>query len=156
MNPTFHISYVYHSHTGLGIGRNIGINNSRGRYITFLDDDDEYLHDHLEIRKKILKHNPEIDLLHGGVKIIGDEYVPDRYNLRQRIHLSECVIGGTFFIKKSIFDIVGGFGSDNFGDDTDFFEKVKNAGFKINKINNPTYVYYRNGPSITTNFKIES
>src|SRR6056297_3803158 len=46
--------------------RNIGINNSTGKYITFLDDDDEYLPEKIE--KQVLKfNNNNIGLVYTGV-----------------------------------------------------------------------------------------
>ncbi|MBW2251581.1 MAG: glycosyltransferase family 2 protein [Deltaproteobacteria bacterium] len=43
------INYIKQKNKGLAGARNTGIENARGSYITWLDDDDQYLPDHLEI-----------------------------------------------------------------------------------------------------------
>lgn len=95
--------FLYYRQTSQGCvaAKNAGIWLSAGKYITFLDSDDEYNPDHLSARKHILLQHPDTDILHGGISIIGSPYVPDRYDIKKMIHLDDCVIGGTFFIKKN-------------------------------------------------------
>ena len=124
-------NYYKIEHSGHFRAKEVGIEKSNGIYFTFLDSDDEYLPEHLSIRKEILLKNNDIDLLHGGVKIIGNHYVPDFYNPGKMIHLKECVIGGTFFIRREAYNKIGNFSKKKFGDDKDFFDKAKNFGFKI-------------------------
>ncbi len=128
---------------GTSKARDLGCSMASGRYITFLDSDDEYAPSHLEERLTILSTNPAIELLHGGVEIIGDPYVADKFDPSKKIHLSECVIGGTFFIRRDLWKRTGGFGSVDYGDDTDFFAKAKTAGALIVTTDLPTYKYYR-------------
>lgn len=137
------IRYTFHRNRGLSNARNVGILMASGVYVTFLDSDDEYAPEHLDIRKRALLQNPELDLLHGGVKIIGSEYVPDKFNPEKMIHLHDCVIGGTFFLKKESALRVDGFSYTLYGDDNMFFNKAKKLGFKIGKIDAPTYIYHR-------------
>jgi hypothetical protein len=42
--------------------------------------------------------NSSVEFLYAGAKIIGNQYVPDRFNYAKRINLNKCIIGGTFFI----------------------------------------------------------
>ncbi|MBX3044507.1 MAG: glycosyltransferase [Candidatus Kapabacteria bacterium] len=136
--------YLYHSNRKQALSKNAGMLAASGIYITFLDSDDEYEIKHLELRKRILCQNPEVELLHGGVRIIGNEYVPDMNNPNKMIHLSDCVIGGTFFVYKNSALAIGGFNDVVYGDDTVFFEKAVKNGRTIAKINYPTYIYHRN------------
>ncbi len=142
-NQDSRIRYMYHSNRGVGSSKNAGIIASNGIYITFLDSDDTYKNNHLEIRRSALISNQNIDLLHGGVNIIGNEYVPDVDNPNKQIHLSECAIGGTFFFKKKSALEVGGFPNQRFGDDSIFYRKFVDAGKIIGKIENETYIYNR-------------
>jgi glycosyltransferase involved in cell wall biosynthesis len=137
------IKYIYQTNQKQAIAKNNGIRNSLGKYITFLDSDDLYLENHLFSRYNLLKKEV-IELLHGGVKVIGEEYVPSIYDLNSKIHLSKCIIGGTFFIKKSVFDKVGLIDDISYGDDTSFFNKCLKNNLIIGKTNIKTYIYNRN------------
>ena len=87
----------------LAYSRNRGIYLSAGEYITFLDSDDEYEPDHISDRINYMNSHPNVDFIHGGVKIIGDEFVRDKDNPYCFIHLSECTIGATFFGRGDVF-----------------------------------------------------
>jgi len=135
--------YVYHSNRKQSLSKNAGILASSGIFVTFLDSDDEYDTEHLAIRQKILFQNPEVELLHGGVKIIGNEFVPDKDNPNELIHIYDCIIGGTFFINKYSAVNLGGFPLTDYGDDTDFFDLAVKSELVIAKIDHPSYIYYR-------------
>jgi glycosyltransferase involved in cell wall biosynthesis len=130
--------------------RNIGIRNSSGIYVTFLDSDDEYSVDHLQKRFEFMKGHPDIDLIHGGVKIIGENYVPDKYNPSKLIHLSQCTIGATFFGKRQVFEILKGFININYSEDSEFLDRAKN-NFIVRKVDFPTYIYHHETPGSITN-----
>lgn len=144
------IKVIHQNHKRLPEARNNGIKNSNGNLITFLDSDDEFTKDHLELRVNYLNQNPGIDLLHGGVKIIGNEFVPDKENPQKLIPLSQCIIGATFFGKRMVFMETGGFRDIPYSEDSEFLERVQKL-FKVEKVNYPTYIYYRDTPDSITN-----
>lgn len=135
--------YVYHENQGAGFSKNRGLMIAEGNFVTFLDSDDEYLKDHLSSRKEILLSNDTIDLLYGGCKIIGNPYVPDINDKSKMIHLSNCIIGGTMFIRRSKAIEIGGFKALRFGDDTEFFNRSQHFGLNIMKTSIETYIYHR-------------
>ncbi len=140
------ISYIFnHQNRGSGYSKNKGLKHSTGKYVTFLDSDDRYFPKHLSIRKKILTDNPGIDLLHGGVKIIGNPYVPDIENPGKLIHLDNCIIGGTLFVKREAALRIGGFADMRFGEDYDFYQRAIKNNLRILKTQEKTYVYHRDG-----------
>lgn len=147
------IRYYWQENSGVASAKNKGMQYAIGKYITFLDSDDFYLSDHLVNRKDVLLEFPDIDLLYGGVQIIGDEYVPDRNKEGERIHLSKCVMGATFFIKREVIEVLEGFRKLPIGTDADLFERATGAKYNIKKVDYPSYVYDRShNDSITKNF----
>lgn len=150
------IRYLLKDHSGEAMSKNAGVSLSSGQFISFLDSDDEYNPTHLESRKKILIQDPAIRFLYGGVKIIGNQYVPDRFDYEKRISLSECVIGGTFFIEKSLFVQLGGFRKILLGADADLFERAERVGISIKEIKMPTYIYHHENEDSITNMLIRS
>ncbi len=139
------IRYLKHSNRKPALSTNAGILASCGEFLAFMGSDDEYKPDHLKLRVEFITKNPEIDFVHGGVEIIGSPYVKDKNNLARKIHLSECVIGGTFFGKRKVFFEMGGFQDLYYSDDSDFFERVQKK-FRIAQVDYPTYIYYRDTP----------
>ena len=139
----FDIFYVYQNHNGVAGARNRGISLARGNFVTFLDSDDEYKPNHLHSRKEILTNHPEIDLLHGGFEILGSPFVPDKNDPTTQIHLSKCVVGGTFFIKTAIARQLGGFDHLDFAEDSAFYDKAVCNGLNISKTDLMTYIYHR-------------
>lgn len=143
--------YMRHRNRGAGLSRNAGLLAACGFFVTFLDSDDEYLPEHLALRREMLHAYQQIDLLHGGAKIIGNAYVPDKNNISLQIHLSDCVIGGTFVIRRTRALEIGGFGAMRYADDADFYERAELAGFIIGKTDAATYIYHRDTPDSLCN-----
>ena len=144
------IKVLYHENQKIAQSRNKGIFLSMGKYITFLDSDDEYAESHLLKRVEFLDDHPDIDLIYGGVKIIGNQFVRDKDNPQNFIHLSNCFIGGTFFGKRKVFIELGGFKDLEYSEDSDLIIRAKNK-FKIQKFDLPTYIYHRELSDSLTN-----
>ena len=152
LNDNSKIRYLRKEHSGEALTKNEGIYATSGKYITFLDSDDEYNPDHLQSRKKILLENPSVQLLHGGLKIIGNQYVPDRFDNTKKIHLKDCVAGGSFFIERNTFNSLNGFNDIHIGTDADLFERANIAKIEIMKTDIQTYIYHHeNQDSLTNN-----
>ena len=69
-------------------------------------------------------------------------FVKDKNDLTKLINLSECTIGGTFFIKKEILLKLNGFNNINYSEDSELYERAAKFA-KIIKVDYPTYIYYR-------------
>lgn len=145
------LRYYRKTHSGEAMSKNEGINLSAGKYISFLDSDDEYNPLHLHSRKAILLQDPSIRFLYGGIYIIGSQYVPDRFDNTKKIHLSECVIGGTFFIERNTLIQLKGFRKIVIGTDADLFERAVLAGISMKETGLPTYIYHHENEDSITN-----
>lgn len=145
------IRYIKHSHRGLSLSKNVGILAATGKFIAFLDSDDEYKPDYLEKRMELMENDKSLDLIQGGVEIIGNPYVKDKNDLSKQIHLSNCRIGPTFFGKTEIFRALGGFNKDvEYSEDSFFWEKAEML-LTVKEIDHPSYIYYRDTPGSICN-----
>lgn len=149
LHPAIH--YFYQPNKGSYQAKNEGMNRSKGKFITFLDSDDEYAPNHLWSRKEILTEDLKIRFLHGGVQVIGEEYVPDRFDNQKDIHLSACAISGTFVIENQLAQEIGGFRKMSVGMDGDYLERVEEQHVKIEKTMIPTYIYHHETEDSITN-----
>lgn len=150
------IRYAAHCNRGQSLSLNVGLMMAVGEYVCILDSDDYYLPNHLESRLQYLKANPEVDFLHGGVVIVGDEYVADANNPHQKIHLNECCVHGSFFGKTAAFRAVCGYRNIVFGNDKDILDRILEQRFCVRKLEAPQYktmVYSRTEDSITKQFE---
>ncbi len=145
LNKFANFRYFYHENRGAAYSMNIGMQNCKSKFITFLGSDDEYLENHLELRLKYLSKNKNIDLLHSPAKIIGNQFVKDKHNLLKQIHLDECILGGTLFGKAEVFNDLNGFKNVTYSPESEFIERAEKI-YKIEKFGYRTYIYYRDTP----------
>ena len=129
---------------GVAAARNIGVKLSKGRFVTFLDSDDEYAVDHLAVRRSILSSDDRIQMLHGGLRIVGDPFVANKDKPSEKIHLSKCEVGGTFVVKRSVFEETGGFKDISYAEDSTFFQTAIESHIHCQAVTHPSYIYYRN------------
>lgn len=141
------IAYIRHSNRGQAESINRGVINSIGEYITILDSDDEYKPFHLSACLQEMEH---ADLICSTTETIVDSvedyYVPDKNDLSRPIHLDDAILFGTLFGHNKVFksiDFEGGFAADSA-----FYEKAK-MQFTVKKVNQKSYIYYRNNPNST-------
>lgn len=146
--------YMKHRNRGVGYSRTVGIYAAFGQYCTFLDSDDEYLPAHLASRRALVETSPMLDVLHGGVEVVGNPYVNDRHDPTKQIHLSECVMEGTMILRREAALRLGGFGTECYGEGAALMERAKILGLTIATTDIPTYRYDRTTPdSLCSNFQ---
>jgi glycosyltransferase involved in cell wall biosynthesis len=141
------IRYMAHRNRGLPVSRNVGIAAAIGEYVTFLDSDDWYLPNHLSSRRAILAQNPGVELLHGGCEIIGNPFVPDKYNPERMLNLHDLVVGGTYIFPRAYAVKIGGFPAwSPYSIDGDLYDELEKLGTKILRTEERTYMYDRTTP----------
>ena len=142
---------ILQTHKGGAAAKNSGLYAATGKYVTFLDSDDQFEQDHLAIRKAVLLEYPSVSFLYGGTIILGNQFVPDRFDHTRLINLNDCVIGGTFVIERKTALLLNGFRDLRIGCDADLFDRVKKKGAKMMEIDKPTYVYHHETADSVTN-----
>jgi glycosyltransferase involved in cell wall biosynthesis len=137
-------------HGGLAAAVNAAFRLTTGPLLTSLDADDYYREGHLEDNLRYLDGHPDADLVMSRAEVLGDPYVVDLETPGRMIHLDRCAIGGTFFVRRSVFAALGGMPAAGFGMDYYFARRVEEAGYRIHRRQARTYVYDRTrGGSMT-------
>jgi len=145
-NDLEEVKYIKHQVNKNGAAaRNTGIRNSKGEYIAFLDDDDEFLPRKIELQvNKIECLGKEWGGIYSGfIRKIGDEVVFERKNIEEGDLTKEILLrqltlhaGSTLMVKRGIIEELNGF-DESFIRHQDlelllrFFRKYKLAG--VNK-----------------------
>lgn len=114
------IVYLKQENGGVSAARNTGIRAARGSLIAFLDGDDVWLPNYLEIQVKRIQADPSIDVLYPNVLMFGDssedgeefmttcpsngEVTFERL-LRQECNVSNCsIVRKETIIRAGLFD----------------------------------------------------
>ncbi len=137
--------------SGFGAGNNIGAKKAKGEYLFFLNSDTIIRNNilrlaevYLEKEKNIGILAPKLNIKDGSEQknaygdfptvfsIIFNKFKSDKIEER-KIFEKDWVSGAAFFIKKSIFNKVGGFDENIFMyfEDIDLCKRVRDIGFKI-------------------------
>ena len=66
------IRYIHQDNAGPSAARNTGLKNAQGEFIAFLDSDDLWVFDKLEIQMKIMRKHPEIGICGGELVPFGN------------------------------------------------------------------------------------
>ena len=116
--------------------RNLGLRESQGELIAFLDADDFWVvEEKLELQVGILLKKKDVDGVYGKFKnffetnktippFIKDKYLDEKFGTIINL--------GTLVIKKSSFDKIGFFSEEiHYGEDLDWFIRAKDAGLKL-------------------------
>ncbi|MGO4943119.1 glycosyltransferase family 2 protein [Ruoffia tabacinasalis] len=114
------IVYKYQQNKGPAAARNLGVSVAKGQYIAFLDSDDLWENNKLEKQLSYIQSNEETDLILTDVTVVNEknEFLFYHYNsvpLNKHELIIELFLGNigmntpTIFMKKEVFNKVGGF-----------------------------------------------
>lgn len=141
------VRYVCHDcNRGLPASRNTGIRLAKGRYVAFLDDDDEWLAD------KTRKQLSYIEVT-GVDAVVGmgliDGRIPSDSHERSEVTLSDLRRGNkwgscTLFVKASVIRDVMFDETLTVGEDWDVFIRLAER-YRIGCLNEPLFIYHQVG-----------
>ncbi len=142
------IRYFYQENQGVAGARNKGIKESKGEFIAFLDSDDYWHPEKLELQMAFFRSHPEVAMVYSRhwkeIDTQGKKLMPKRKKLVQghiysKIIFSSHIWMGTVMIRKDCLFRIGLF---NRPLDKDMFLKAARK-FKIGAIDRPLAVHYK-------------
>ncbi len=129
------IRYIYQSNCGRSYARNHALNIACGRYITFLDSDDLYLPDKLQLQVVFLDMHPKFGMVYTSAycmneagTLLSDSYkatVSGQIYKDIAFYVPVTITLPTVMVRREVFDKVGGFDvkMDRF-EDTDMWRRI--------------------------------
>lgn len=150
------IKYFRHNlNKGNASSRNTALENCNGFYISFMDDDDEWI-DNDKIKKQVKifenSHDKYLAIICSGIMRVDKneneiiEYAKKPKDLKLQVLLGGLIHNSTAMVKKEIIEKVGGFDINMpRGVDSDFFRRViVKYGHSVVFMNDITTKYYEN------------
>ncbi len=115
--PAEKINYIRQENKGVSAARNMGIRNSRGEYVAFLDSDDWWLKDKLKETDRAIRENPGYYIYHTRERWFrnGKIHNPKKIHRKPSGDIFKkclklcCVSISTAVVKKELFDKIGYF-----------------------------------------------
>src|SRR6266446_6715266 len=161
------IKYIRHeTNRGVATARNTGILNSNGKYIAFLDDDDEWLPEKLKLQFDLLERSPMIvgGVYTGALAVEGhSRKVISRHTATKRGHIFDEMLihdsiapTSTFFFRRACFEKVGLFDvSLDFAEDFDMWLRIAKE-FQFECIKGPLvrFSVHNSNTSISSNYNL--
>jgi glycosyltransferase involved in cell wall biosynthesis len=136
------IQIISSANKGIGSARNLAIHQSKGSFLAFLDADDFWELNKLEVQMQVFASNPNLDIVYCSFK----EFLsPDMTSelIQKRILKPTAMSGaiaGTSLVKRTAFDKVGLFSEQwKTGEYIDWYARAKEQNLTVKHIDNCLY-----------------
>lgn len=137
---------------GGGLTRNQGIKHSKGKYVSFLDDDDEYMPERIEKMLKVFEEseNKKLALVYCHAKFINQDG-SSTYSDTRNFHghclyeaMEQNCIAATsqWLVKKEALDEVSGFPDVPCKQDSQTILRLLKAGYEVEVVPEELSVYH--------------
>jgi glycosyltransferase involved in cell wall biosynthesis len=127
------VRYIYQTNQGVAAAMNRGVNAAEGEFLAFLDMDDLWAPNKLELQVGYLLEHPEIDYVLAETRNFLEAGVQLPSPMTKDLLLTDAAIlnPGTLVARKAVFHAVGMFDSSYArAADLDWFIRAKEAGLR--------------------------
>jgi glycosyltransferase involved in cell wall biosynthesis len=143
------VRYIYQENRGLSAARNTGIKHSSGKYLTYLDSDDQFLPEKLEVLVNVLEENPHFGFAAGQAIPIDEDDIPvgEIFDVPLPDDSSQLLLGnplhvGSVMVERSWQEIVGFFDETlRSYEDWDMWLRLARAGCPMTYVARPVSLY---------------
>ncbi|MFQ5500542.1 MAG: glycosyltransferase family A protein, partial [Candidatus Zixiibacteriota bacterium] len=126
------VNYIFQANQGTAVARNTGLAAAQGELIAFLDHDDVWMPNKLEVQVGYLIEHPGVELTICRIQNFFDPRVDVPPGARIVPQMREQINFMTMVARKEVFDRVGGFDpSYRVGNDFDWVTRAKDLGIAM-------------------------
>jgi glycosyltransferase involved in cell wall biosynthesis len=165
------VRYLYQENSGVSSARNMGIKAANGEYIAFLDSDDIWLPENLELKVNLLDSRPDVGLVCSDAYVVdnstkatfgrfwgknrfkysGNPRKVTRHPLKDLLYRNCFIMPQATMIRSQVFTAVGGFDESlPTSEDWDLFVRIVQR-FPIEVIDTPLLKIRRHSTSLSKN-----
>jgi glycosyltransferase involved in cell wall biosynthesis len=143
---------IRQSNSGVAAARNHGLSLATGEFIAFLDHDDLWPEEKLEVQVAALRANPDVGIVSGRMRVIGGALPGRAWSSRGPREAPAGAYLTAAVIRGSVFDRIG-FLDENIGhaaDDLEFFVRARDLGVRRLTLDVVTLLYRWHGDNTST------
>ena len=144
------LRYFRQSNQGPAAARNKGIIEATGEFVAFIDVDDKWPKNNLNMMTRELLENDDVDVVHGYAQIARYDDVTQECEYAGNPTESFPYYIGAAMYRRSVFTKVGLFDPTLlFGEDTDWFNRARELKVNIRRLEDVTLIVRRHGNNMT-------
>jgi glycosyltransferase involved in cell wall biosynthesis len=151
------VRYIYQANQGPAVARNTGLKVTEGDVIGFLDADDQWNDNRLNLQLMIFANNPQAEIILGHSQLIVKAYASDGTTVFQPYSEPWLFLNfGSAIYRKSVFERIG-FGDESlfYADDLDWFMRVREEQVHIIVHKDIVLLHRRHDRNLTHNKSID-
>jgi glycosyltransferase involved in cell wall biosynthesis len=144
------VRYFTQDNSGPSVARNKGIRDASGEFITFLDADDLWPENNLNIMVDEMLRNPDMEVIRGYAQLMEFNKASGCYDYVGNPKESFPHYIGAAIYRKSAFEKVGLFDPMlRFGEDSDWFLRAGEMNLNIKRLEETSLYVRRHGGNMT-------
>lgn len=144
------VCYVYQSNSGPATARNKGLRMSKGNVIAFLDVDDLWPENNLNLLVDEMLRDPVMEVIRGNAQLMKYNTETGEFDLVWNPKAAFPYYIGAAIYRKSAFRKVGLFDTTlKFGEDRDWYNRVNELNLKVKRLEHITLLVRRHGKNMT-------